>query len=125
VNAARFDVGRYLAAAGDVDTADLGALPARYQPAMRDYLGRGILPAAPLRRLLEGDALAVRLFADDLPGFAELGAWVATMLPAACWGSPDQVQLWVVYVRRARGRVMLAAFDEESRDDDAATEAAP
>lgn len=125
MSAARFDVGRYLAVAGDADTADLGPLPERYQRAMRDYLGRGILPEAPLRRLLEGDATAVRLFKEDLPGFAALAEWVASMLPAACWGSESQVQLWVVYVRRARGRALLASMEGPRLDGHATPKAAP
>jgi hypothetical protein len=125
MNAKRFDVARYLATAGDADTAELGALPERYRAEMRGYLGRGVLPAAPLRRLLEGDPLAVRLFADDLPGFAALVEWIASMLPAACWGSEAQVGLWTLYVRRARGRALLASMEGPTDAHDAPSEAAP
>lgn len=121
----RFDVARYLATAGDADTAELGALPERYRSEMRNYLGRGILPGAPLRSLLEGDPLAARLFADDLPGFAALVDWVGSMLPAACWGSESQVGLWIVYVRRARGRALLASMEGPTNAQDAAPKAAP
>lgn len=125
MNTARFDVARYLSVAGDVDTAELGAVPERYRRALRDYLGRGVLPETGLRSLLEGDPLAVRFFRGDLSGFAELAEWIRSMLPAACWGSEAQVQLWVIYVRRARGRALLAAMEGSPPDADATSEAAP
>jgi hypothetical protein len=106
---ARFDVTRFLAGVGSLD---FGPVPERYRQAMRDYLGQGVLPGEPLRLLLEGDVGAISRFRDDLPGLADLADWMDAALPAACWGSRDQVQLWVVYVRRARGRALLATFDE-------------
>jgi hypothetical protein len=110
---ARFDIARYLAVAGDVDTAELGAVPERYRRALRDYLGRGVLPEGALRAVLEGElALGVHRTAPaDVPELIELHRWIETYLPASCHGCRDQVQLWIVYVRRARGRAMLAAMD--------------
>ncbi len=93
-----------------VDRVPLAWLPAQYRQAMRDYLGQGILPEAHVQQLLEGNVSAVLGFAADLPGLLELVTWVQRWLPPQAWGSRDQVQLWVVYVRRARGRALLAGM---------------
>ncbi len=97
----RFDVARFLAFNGYAEALDLDGVPERYRRAMREYL-RGTLPEVPLRSLLEGRLAAVRLFRDDLPGLVTLVAWLHDELPSACWGSPDQVQIWVAWARRAR-----------------------
>lgn len=111
-----------LSVAGGVPIAQL---PGRWQDAVRQYLTHGILPERRLRLLLEGNIAAVRAFADDLPGLLALVTWIEDHLPAACWGSPTQVQIWLVYVRRARGRALLAAFDEGVTHGDASAEAGP
>lgn len=124
---ARFDVARYLAVAGDVDTAELGGAPERYRRGLRDYLGRGILPEGALLAVLEGD-LASALHRAG-PGreleTIELSRWVERELPPACHGCRDQVQLWVVYVRRARGRALLAAMEGSRDAQHAPSKAAP
>lgn len=127
MNAKRFDVSRYLAVAGNVDTAELGTAPERYQRALRDYLGRGVLPEGALRAVLEGDlVLAIRHAGNGSElETIELHRWVERELPAACHGCRDQVQLWVVFVRRARGRALLAAMEGPIDASHAPPEAAP
>jgi hypothetical protein len=90
------------------DRMPIGDLPAGYQRPMRQYLRDGVLPEGELREVLEG---AFR-------GSGSLDVclahrWVQAHLPACAHGNRDQVQLWCVYVRRARGRAMLAAMDAE------------
>ena len=94
-----------------VERMPLDHLPERYREPMRDYLGQGVLPEAPLRLLLEGNVAAIPLFRDDRAGLFAVADWLAEHLTACSWGSRDQVQLWCVYVRRARGRAMLALME--------------
>lgn len=113
-----------------VERMPLDRLPHRYRDAMRRYLGEGVLPESELRLLLEGDPAAAGHRAAPRRGGGRLSEiwlaqrWLDEHLPPCCWGNRDQVQLWIVYVRRARGRAMLAAF-EEGNDGDASAEAAP
>lgn len=101
-----------------VDGVPIDRLPHRYQSEMRRYLAEGVLPESELRLLLEGElAAAGHRCPPPRGGGSMLTAWQAQCwldehLPPQCWGNRDQVQLWVVYVRRARGRAMLAAFEE-------------
>ena len=114
-------VGSILEVAGRVP---LAWLVAPHRAAMRANLERGVMPERELRSLLEGD-LATALRHPDASAVEtvlRVSEWIDRHLPACCHGCRDQVQLWVVYVRRARGRVLLAAF-EEGRDGDAETEA--
>jgi hypothetical protein len=108
-------------------SVNYAGLPARYARAMRAYLERGDLPEAEreLRLVLEGNVAA----ALSGPGVwtlavCRLSRWIDNQLPPCAHGNRDQVQLWIVYVRRARGRAMLAAM-EGSPDADAPSEAAP
>lgn len=107
-----------------VDRVPLAWLPAQYQKPMRDYLGQGILPEPHVQQLLEGSISAVLGFGHDLFGLLELATWVQRWLPPEAWGSRDQVQLWVVYVRRARGRALLSTFDDGGSDGQDASAAA-
>jgi len=92
-----------------VERAPIAWLPEPYREPMRLYLGRGVLPGAPLRQLLEHD-VARAMPRDETAMLEPLRAfrWIVEHLPPECHGCRDQVQLWVVYVRRARGREMLA-----------------
>jgi len=87
-------------------------LPTRYRAAMMGYLEQGILPAEgdAMRQLLEGQHVGIyhSTPVDELYDLAALAAWLDAHLPPQCWGNRDQVQLWIVYVRRARGRALLA-----------------
>ena len=111
---------------GLVDRLPIDELPARYRAPLRAYVEHGILPAGTLRLLLEGDLASA---VDRAPPAALLDTcavsrWLREHLPASCHGCRDQVQLWIVYVRRARGRALLASFDG-GHDGDATPEAAP
>lgn len=105
-------------------------LAAAYQAPMRRYICQGVLPEGPLRALLEGDlATAIQLAerrGQRISAMMQVWRWVQQHLPAAAHGNRDQVQLWVVYVRRERGRALLALFDMKGENDgSAAAEAAP
>ncbi len=110
-----------------VDRAPLPWLPERFREAMRDYLGQGILPGAALRALLEGAGVrfCMAMDPDELHALAGAQAWLEAHLPRQCWGSRDQVQLWIVYLRRARGRALLAAMEATANAEDAAATPAP
>lgn len=103
----------------------LGHLPDRFQEPMRAYLERGELTDPELRLLLEDDVGAAGHCCQGcLPDLWLAFSWIRDELPAACWGNRDQVQLWMVYVRRARGRALLAAFDDGgNHGEDARAEA--
>jgi hypothetical protein len=111
---------------GLVDRLPIDELPARYRAPLRAYLEHGIVPEAPLRMLLEGDLGSAidRAPPAGLLDVCAVSRWLREHLPASCHGCRDQVQLWIVYVRRARGRALLASFDG-GHDGDAAPEAAP
>lgn len=86
-------------------------LPATYRAPMRRYLGEGDLPAAPLRAVLEGNlSVAIALDRASTLALCQVAEWLDRETPASCHGNRDQVQLWHIYVRRARGRAMLAAM---------------
>lgn len=109
-----FDMTVFLATMGFAEQADLDPVPARFRDAMARYLRNGELPEDSLRRVLEGDLLAVAVFSrDDLVDLQTLIRWLRDWLPAACWGSRDQVQLWVSCVRRR-----VASGAPEARADD-------
>jgi hypothetical protein len=104
-------------------SVELDALPERFRPALAAYLATGQAPPHVLMRLLEGDVTAVAHFEGEMPELAALVDWMAR-LPAQCWGSRDQVQVWTVYARRAHGRAALAAFERGmSHAEDAEAEA--
>jgi hypothetical protein len=106
--------GGVLAVAGSVP---IDTLPAQYREGMRRYLVDGVLPECELRELLEG-ALAAAIHHTERRPHARISEtmraarWIEEHLPACAHGNRDQVQLWVVYVRRARGRALLATFEE-------------
>jgi hypothetical protein len=107
--------GGVLAVAGSVG---MDTLPAQYREPMRLYLAEGVLPECELRELLEG-ALACAIHRNDArPGQRPVSdvllaaRWIEQQLPACAHGNRDQVGLWTVYVRRARGRALLAALGE-------------
>jgi hypothetical protein len=111
MTAARIDVRRVL------DHVDLTALPAAYRMPMRCYLGRGDLPEGALRQVLEGNVgAALALVQGDAASLdvCRLSSWVLASLPAACHGSRDQVALFIMYLRRARGRALLATMKESA-----------
>jgi hypothetical protein len=112
---------------GVVEKAPIAWLPERYRAPMRAYLGQGVAPAAPLRQLLEHDvagAMPASLDGAAMLERLQVFRWINDHLPAACYGCRDQVNLWIVYVRRARGRALLAMM-ERSADADATPEASP
>lgn len=98
---------------GLADRLPIGELPAAFRMPMRCYLGRGDLADGALRRVLEGDVGAALAMVDAaaLMAVCRLSTWVLTHLPAYAHGGRDQVQLFIVYVRRARGRALLAAME--------------
>lgn len=94
-----------------VGRVPLAWLPDAYRDQMRAYLGDGVVPSGPLRALLEHDvgaAMPASLDAGVMIERLSVYRWIVEYLPASCHGCRDQVQLWVVYLRRARGRAMLA-----------------
>lgn len=95
----RFDVCRFLALNEFWASLDFRRVPERYREPLRGYFRHGILPDRPLRLLLEGSIDAIGLFRDDLPGLLEVADWMREV-PGSCWGSPDQVQLWITYARQ-------------------------
>lgn len=107
--------GGVLAVAGSVS---MDALPAQYREAMRLYLAEGVLPECELRELLEGALAGAIHHADRSPASRTVSdvlaaaRWIEQQLPACAHGNRDQVGLWAVYVRRARGRALLASFSE-------------
>lgn len=107
--------GGVLAVAGSVP---IDTLPAQYREPMRQYLAHGVLPDCELRELLEGALSAAIHTAERVPGRATCSdvllasRWIDQHLPACAHGHRDQVGLWAVYVRRARGRELLATFSE-------------
>ncbi len=111
---ARFDVGRFLGANDFWAAVDFEPVPTRYRQAARDYLRHGVVPAAPLRLLLEGDIACVPAFKGDLPGLVALTEWVRE-LPASCWGNPDQVQCWAAHVSTRRN-TLAALAEMDSRE---------
>lgn len=86
------------------DRMPIGELPAAMQAPMRRYLRDGVMPEAQLRQVLEGS------FCGGSLEVCLAHRWVHAHLPAFAHGNRDQVQLFVVYVRRARGRALLAAM---------------
>jgi hypothetical protein len=98
-SALRFDVRAFL----EPRAIPLDDVPERYRVAMFQYLSEGKLPEPRLQRLLENDAGAVRLFADDLHGLLVLSRWLDRCVPAFCHGNRDQVGLWCAFIRRQRG----------------------
>jgi len=97
-----------------VNRVPLPWLPELYREPMRRYLAEGVLPSGPLRQLLEhdvGPAMPASLDPTVMIERLAVYRWVVEYLPASAHGCRDQVQLWVVYVRRARGRALLAAMD--------------
>lgn len=91
----------------------LDRLPERFRGPMRAYLEQGELSDPELRMLLEKD-VGSAWQAQAIGDLLELGqtmAWIDDELPDECWGNRDQVQLWIVFVRRARGRALLASFE--------------
>lgn len=106
--------GGVLAVAGSVP---LDTLPAQYREPMRRYLAEGVLPECELWELLEG-ALGAAIHKTERQPHARVSdtmracRWIEEHLPACARGNRDQVQLWCVYVRRARGRALLATFSE-------------
>jgi hypothetical protein len=111
---------------GLVDRLPIDELPAGYRAPLRAYIEHGVMPDGPLRMLLEGDLAGAvhRARRASVLDVCAVSRWLAEHLPASCHGCRDQVQLWIVYVRRARGRALLASFDG-GHDGDAAPEAAP
>lgn len=98
------DVAEFLASHRYGETVSLQRVPGRYSKQVIAYLREGVLPERRLLMLLSGELAAVRLFRgeEQLQDLARLVAWLYDDLPCACWGSPDQVQIWVAFVRRAR-----------------------
>jgi hypothetical protein len=92
-------------------------LPAQYREPMRRYLLDGAQPECELFELLEG-ALASAMHHAERQAHARISdvmraaRWIEEHLPACAHGNRDQVGLWMVYVRRARGRAMLASMAE-------------
>lgn len=111
----RFDVGRFLASSDFWAAVDFDAVPTRYRQAARDYLRHGVVPAGPLRLLLEGDLSCVLGFRDDLPGLLALCDWLHE-LPASCWGNPDQVQCWAAHVSTRKTTLALLAEMDASAE---------
>ena len=95
-------VAEFLACHRYGETVSLERVPARYVEQLGAYLTAGVLPERRLRMLLSGELAAVRLFHAEMADLGRLVAWLYDDLPCACWGSPDQVQIWVTFVRRAR-----------------------
>jgi len=104
----------------------LAWLPERWRPALRAYLEHGEMPPPSVRQLLEGSGVRLdpSMTVPELHELAAVAAWIEAHLPAQCWGSRDQCQLWIVYLRRARGRALLGMFDDEGEatDGNAGTE---
>lgn len=102
-----------------VDHVPLPWLPELFREPMRRYLADGVLPGAPLRQLLEHDVAAALPATLDAPAMlVRLAAfrWINEHLPASCYGCRDQVNLWIVYVRRARGRALLASMEKDAAE---------
>lgn len=102
-----------------VNRVPLTWLPEAYREPMRRYLADGVLPGAPLRQLLEHDVgAAMPASADALVMIERLAVfrWINEYLPASAYGCRDQVQLWIVYVRRARGRALLASMEQDAAE---------
>jgi hypothetical protein len=100
----RYDVDRFIACYGYAAQVDLGQVPEPYRKALRQYLVQGVLPERRLRALLEGNVSAIGLFRGELPTLLTLADLLQDQLPAACWGSPDQVQHWITFARRSAQR---------------------
>jgi hypothetical protein len=100
---------------GVAGAVPIDSAPARHRAALRAYLAQGVLPEGALQAVLEGD-LGAAIQAGERHGqrvsaTMALWTWVQAQLPACCHGNRDQVQLWLVYLRRARGRALLAAME--------------
>jgi hypothetical protein len=95
------------------DRLPIGELPVEYQAPMRRYVVLGVEPTGALLAMLEGglSAALARMPPESMLGACLAARWVEQHLPAYAHGSRDQVQLFLVYVRRARGRMLLAAMD--------------
>jgi hypothetical protein len=106
VRPVRFDVAKFLAFHLRGERLDLARVPEAYRLQVQQYLAHGVMPARPLRLLLEGNPEAIGLFRDDLPALLALSDWMHGELPCACWGSPDQVQSWLVFARRNALRII-------------------
>ena len=86
-------------------------LPAAYRTPLRRYIREGVLPAPPVRAVLEGKLpVAIALDRGATMDLCKLAEWVEQSAPASCHGSRAQVQLWMVYMRRARGQQLLASL---------------
>jgi len=93
------------------DRLPIGELPAGYRDAMRLYVALGVRPGGVLELLLDGAAAGASLCEGEA---ADAARWIQLHLPAYAHGSPVQTGLFVVYVRRARGRaVLLASMGED------------
>ena len=85
------------------DEVDYSRLPVHVRPALRRYIELGLEPGYTLKRVLEGRLDVVLIFKDDLPALLAVVQWLHEDVPAAAWGSPDQVQHWIAARRRANG----------------------
>jgi hypothetical protein len=105
-----------------VHTVPLEWLPEPQRAPMRAYLEHGTLPDPRVVEVLEGKSLRFEpgMSVPELHELAAVAAWIEAHLPRQCWGSRDQVQLWVVYLRRARGRALLASMEGGANDVDRA-----
>jgi hypothetical protein len=105
-----------------VHTVRLDWLPERWRATMRAYLEHGALPEPRIVEVLEGKSLRFDpgMSVAELHELAAVAAWIEAHLPRQCWGSRDQVQLWIVYLRRARGRALLASMEGSANDLDRA-----
>jgi len=85
------------------ESLDYSRLPVHVRPALRRYIELGLEPGFTLKRVLEGRLDVVLIFKDDLPALLAVVQWLHEDVPAAAWGSPDQVQHWIATRRRATG----------------------
>ena len=98
------------------DRLPLGELPGIFRAPMRLYLSLGVLPDRALRSLLEGDfPSALHFTGVEALEVCVAARWIEAHLPAYAHGNRDQVQLFIVYVRRARGRELLASMEGAPR----------
>ena len=99
------------------DRVPLDDLPPAYRAGVRLYLMLGVTPTGELRHLLEGDIVMAMHVAPHtrLLEVSEAACWIRAHLPAYAHGNPSQVGLFLTYVRRARGRAMLAHVGLERR----------
>ena len=81
-------------------------LPHHLIPGLARYLVGGIAPGSFLRAVLENDLTDTVLSADasSLSSLRELIHYLLEFAPAAAWGSPGLVEMWI---EKFRSKVVL------------------